>query len=126
MDARPISPLGQTITAIVVAAGLLHPTFQPKIEMQRQSSVVRQVSDHAEATQPGSFGLLPFSFEQNLGQVNYEVKFIARAPEFVMFLTRDGAVMASHSWASPSVGPGPLTTPASHLKRMGRRAPQLG
>ena len=42
----------------------------------------------------GRYGKLPLSFEVNRGQSAKEVKFLARGQGYVLFLTRDEAVLA--------------------------------
>lgn len=40
-----------------------------------------------------AFGKLPLNFEPNQGQADSRVRFLSRAPEYNLFLTRDGAVL---------------------------------
>jgi Beta-propeller repeat len=49
--------------------------------------------DATHAAQP--WGRLPLAFEENRGQVDSQVKFLARRPGYTLFLTSDGAVVAS-------------------------------
>ena len=42
----------------------------------------------------GSFGQVPFAFEENLGQTDEAVEFLARGSDFTMFLTASEAVLA--------------------------------
>ena len=43
----------------------------------------------------GGYGRLPLVFEPNVGQTHGEVKFLSRAPGYVLFLTAHSAVVAS-------------------------------
>ncbi len=52
-----------------------------------------------EAARPGfdalgAYGRLPLSFEQNVGQVDARVDFLARGPGYALFLTADAATLA--------------------------------
>ncbi len=47
-----------------------------------------------EAKLAGEFGKLPLLFEQNTGQTDKSVKFLARNPRYTMFLTNNEAVFA--------------------------------
>ena len=47
-----------------------------------------------EAPAPALYGALPLHFEQNVGQVNEQVKFLTRGSGYSLFLTANEAVMA--------------------------------
>jgi RHS repeat-associated protein len=51
----------------------------------------------AKATQLAAYGNLPLSFEENLGQTDSRVKFLARGPAYQLFLTQASSVLALRS-----------------------------
>ena len=61
-----------------------------------------------------AYGRLPFAFEQNAGQSDPQVKFLARGPGYTLFLTPTQAVMTvSQPQAAPKPGPKNNVAPAA-------------
>ncbi len=64
-----------------------------------------------------SFASLPLGFEQNYGQTDPQVKYMAHANGYTLFLTSHDAVFAFHGNSSTSerpTGHGPLALPAKN------------
>ena len=61
-----------------------------------------------------SYGKLPLSFEANRGQTARQVKFLARGPDYSLFLTGDAAVLSLHRQRADAV---------LRMKLVGAKAP---
>jgi Beta-propeller repeat len=64
-----------------------------------KNSVARHGTDWASART--SYGQLPLSFQENLGQTDPRVRFVSRGPGYELFLTPEEAVLALHHPAPP-------------------------
>src|SRR5215470_15202810 len=83
--------------ACVLGAALRHSrpagTSNPSGQTTARSSV-KSVEGTAKARLVESYGKLPLIFEANQGQTNEEVKFLTRAPGYMLLLTRNEAVLS--------------------------------
>lgn len=86
------------------------------------------------ATTPaaGVLGRAPMAFEPNLGQSDPQVRYLARGAGYALFLTRDEAVLALSSGASPATAepggtqarPNQLRQSVLRLRTVGGQAPE--
>jgi hypothetical protein len=106
---RRICAVASCIAAVVAVALLVlfpishraaHAT-SPSSETSRaasQSTITPAARERLQAT----FAALPLAFEQNQGQTDPQVKYMARANGYTLFLTNHNAVFAFHSKSSGS------------------------
>ena len=66
------------------------------------ASQAKTVTPAARARLQATFAALPLAFEQNQGQTDPQVKYMARANGYTLFLTNHDAVFAFHSKSSGS------------------------
>jgi hypothetical protein len=97
-----VATLGVAVLAI---GGLAHLRHQP---------VTAQIAASAPAVRPEqatrvreNFGALPLAFEANQGQIDPQVKYMARGSGYTVFLTGDETVFALHSSAPAASAPNP-------------------
>ncbi|MGB7922533.1 MAG: SBBP repeat-containing protein, partial [Pyrinomonadaceae bacterium] len=99
----------RVVEATLALASLLV-AFAPHATAEKESSFTIQPGITAAST-PASpnvdkaklsaeFGKLPLSFEQNVGQTNPSVKFLARNPRYTLFLTSTEAVFVLRKFES--------------------------
>ena len=67
-------------------------------------NLARQTSQQNRTEALADFAALPLAFEENRGQTDSRVKFLARAPGYSLFLTQNNAVLSLHSHA-PNTSP---------------------
>jgi hypothetical protein len=92
------------VAGAVLALSSLLAAFAPQATARKQASLFIQPETDAvftpdlprpdKAKVSADFGQLPLSFEQNVGQTNPSVKFLARNPRYTLFLTSTEAVFA--------------------------------
>src|SRR5262245_8857042 len=91
MTPRLAIPVGWIrLAAALVAAG---PLLVPAEDRPWPSPATAGLTRNAPVALIGK-ATLPLSFEINRGQVDPQVKFLARAPDMTAFLRRDGAVFS--------------------------------
>src|SRR3712207_4736099 len=73
--------------------GLAAPTGRAAAESSQTAARAAKPDQATKARVAEAFGKLPLMFEANAGQAADEVKFLARAPGYKLFLTADEAVM---------------------------------
>jgi len=106
---RRIVALASCIAAVVAVALLVlfpishraaHATSSSSVTSRAasQSTITPAVRERLQAT----FAALPLAFEQNQGQTDPQVKYMARANGYTLFLTNHDAVFAFHSKSSGS------------------------
>ena len=82
---------------------------------------VKTIAPSAREHMKASFASLPLGFEQNYGQTDPQVKYMAHANGYTLFLTSHDAVFAFHRKPSTSerpTGHGPLALPAKNDRRL--------
>ena len=102
---KKFTPAGTVIVAAVMLAllGII------SVRSLRPSAAMKRVSPSAQASAPqdrarmlSSMASLPLAFEENLGQTDAQVKYMARGNGYTVFLTARDAVMALHSCSHPA------------------------
>ena len=101
-----------------IAAALLAVSHQPRSQQSRvaksalsASSLSKTISPAARNRLQTAYATLPLAFEPNQGQTDAQVKYMARANGYTLFLTNQDAVFAFHS-----------KTSANQLRMRGRAA----
>src|SRR5882757_10839784 len=103
---RPFFVLAFTLTAFFAFSGATTSAQAPRKAKTLSSKTSAKVSPHS------SFGAVPLHFEENRGQTDPKVQYVARGSGYTIFLTPDEAVFALRSDR-----PG---HPASNKKKIGR------
>ena len=102
---KKFTPAGTVIVAAVMLAllGII------SVRSLRPSAAMKRVSPSAQASAPqdrarilSSMASLPLAFEENQGQTDAQVKYMARGNGYTVFLTARDAVMALHSSSHPA------------------------
>lgn len=98
------------VAGAVLACASLLAAFAPHATADKQASLFIQPETDAasapdlprpdKAKLSEEFGKLPLSFEQNMGQTNPAVKFLARNPRYTLFLTSTEAVFVLRKFES--------------------------
>src|ERR1044072_359036 len=98
------------VVGAVVALSSLLAAFAPRATADKQTSLFIQPDTNAapapdlpkpdKAKLSEEFGKLPLSFEQNMGQTDPAVKFLARNPRYTLFLTSTEAVFVLRKFES--------------------------
>ncbi len=114
------------VAAIAVAMLVLCPaTRRGNAGTALPVSVSAQPAVVSPATQQSvraSYAALPLAFEANQGQADPQVKYMARASGYTMFLTQSEAVFSFSPQAGPSVGRGHGLTPYQPIHERGSAA----
>ena len=90
----PLSTIGIALSLICLLPGTASSAANPASPASKSSKRVSV-----------SYGKLPLSFEPNLGQTAKQVQWLARGPEYTLFLTGPDAVLQLNS-ISPAAMPG--------------------
>ena len=80
------------VLASFVLLGALGLVAYPRIPSRTTAKPFDPRPTAGESSPTAAFGAVPIAFEKNVGQVDAEVSFLARAPGASFFLTRDEAV----------------------------------
>lgn len=70
------------------------PRAETTTKVLQKSGGKRQIDAQKKSELATSFGRLPLTFEENVGQTDPRVKFLSRGPQFTLFLTASEAVFA--------------------------------
>jgi len=106
---------------LVLPASSHHAT--PENTKLEQVSAERDAAAGAKADALEMFGKSPMRFEANRGQADARVKFISRGAGYVLFLTRDGAVMALQNATPVRPVQGATAEAASSMAYVGSHQP---
>jgi hypothetical protein len=90
------------LAIIAIASLVLSPARHPIAANRGARSAAGTVTPAARARLQASFAALPLAFEQNQGQTDPQVKYMARANGYTLFLTNQDAVFAFHPKSSSS------------------------
>jgi hypothetical protein len=112
------------VLAIIAIASLVLLPARHIAANRTAGSAAPTVTPAARARLQASFAALPLAFEQNLGQTDPQVKYMARANGYTLFLTNHDAVFAFHPKSSPSELTAGRRLSTSHANRVPRAQAQ--
>jgi hypothetical protein len=94
------------VVMIAAASLVLYPGKRgnavPTVSAASSASLSQRVTAAERSRIQASYAALPLAFEQNQGQTDPQVKYIARGNGYTLFLTADDAVFSLHSRSSAS------------------------
>lgn len=92
------------VVVIAAASLVLHPGTRsgtaPSVSNASSSPLSQTVSAPQRSRIQASYAALPLAFEQNQGQIDPQVKYLARGNGYTLFLTANDAVFSLHSPSS--------------------------
>jgi hypothetical protein len=96
--------LSVIILAVLVIAPVSHRGNPGAVSATSLASGTGIVAPAARSRVQASYAALPLAFEQNQGQTDSQVKYVARGDGYTLFLTTRDAVFSLHSHSHPRVG----------------------
>jgi hypothetical protein len=95
-----IVPLAVIGIALLVLFSARRRSAAVTVSARASASLLRTVTPAARSRIQASYAALPLAFEQNQGQTDPQVKYLARGHGYTLFLTANDAVFSLHSSGS--------------------------